>query len=100
MTTPAKIKPWITETAAYIQAVYNLPPEAVPCITKIIANDIAAHAPKQEPRVPLSRLQSDVHYFRQCAATATAAGKTDESDAWNCAADLVGWELRQAEERK
>ena len=48
MTTPAKIEPWITETAAYIQAVYNLLPEAVPCITKIIANDIAAHAPKQE----------------------------------------------------
>jgi len=53
----AKIEPWITETAAYIQAVYNLLPEAVPCITKIIANDIAAHAP-QEPSVPVRTLKA------------------------------------------
>ena len=56
MTTPAKIEPWLTETAAYIQAEYNLLYESISWIAAVIANDIAAHAP-QEPSVRVRELQ-------------------------------------------
>ena len=88
MTTPAKIEPWLTETAAYIQAEYNLLYESISWIAAVIANDIAAHAP-QEPSVPVIRL------LQLQQAALDSAGSTAENF-WK----LIDEAIRQAEQEK